>query len=391
MRDKIRLLAVSHDAFRAGAQIILLNFLRWIREREYAEVGVVLRDGGALEEEFKSVGQVWKLNSESRRKSFRDWLPFGARPGPRPCELADVLKSEYRPEVIYANTVMNGAVMPYLRSLNIPIVTHVHELDMGMRQAMSGDQFTVVDNNTDLFVVVSEAAKRNLIDNWGAPESKINLIYGFVPNIVNPERIETSLRREHRHALGIPDDAVVVGGCGTTDWRKGPDLFIQVAKYALSHCAASDVHFVWLGGEGSGPRYELLQYDLKRAGLGARVRFLGAQEDSRPFFAAIDLLALTSREDPFPLVVLEAAMFARPTVCFSGAGGISEFVDYGCGRSAPYLDVRRFAEAVVELTENLPLRNGLGQAARQRVTRFHSLDVGGRALWEVLSGMARAS
>jgi glycosyltransferase involved in cell wall biosynthesis len=391
MQDKIRLLAVSHDAFRAGAQIILLNFLRWIREREYAEVSVLLRDGGALEEEFKSLGQVWKLGSESQRKSLRDRLSFGHRQEFSPRKLADVIKSKYRPEVIYVNTVMNGPVMPYLRSLNVPIVTHVHELDMCMRQAMTGDQFTVVDNNTDLFVVVSEAAKRNLIDNWGAPESKINLIHGFVPNIVNPERIEASLRQEYRHALGIPDDAVVVGGCGTTDWRKGPDLFIQVAKYALSHSAASDVHFVWLGGESSGTRYEMLQYDVKRAGLGSRVRFLGEQGDSRPFFAAIDLLALTSREDPFPLVVLEAAMFARPTVCFSGAGGISEFVDHGCGRSAPYLDARRFAEAVVELTENPSLRKRLGHAARRRVTRFHSLNVGGGALWEVLSGMARAS
>jgi glycosyltransferase involved in cell wall biosynthesis len=99
----------------------------------------------------------------------------------------------------------------------------------------------------------------------------------------------------------------------------------------------------------------------------------------------------TSREDPFPLVVLEAAMFAKPAVCFNGAGGIPEFVDRGCGRSVPYLDVWQFAEAIVELIESPALRERLGQAARQRVTRLHSLDVGGMALWKVLSSMARAS
>jgi glycosyltransferase involved in cell wall biosynthesis len=125
--------------------------------------------------------------------------------------------------------------------------------------------------------------------------------------------------------------------------------------------------------------------------VGSSVRFLGEREDSQQLFAAIDLFALTSREDPFPLVVLEAAMFAKPTVCFSNAGGIPEFVDHGCGLSVPYLDITRFATAIEELIEDSALRERLGQAARQRVTGLHSLDVGANALWEVLSKMARVS
>ncbi len=391
MQDKVRVLAISHDAFRAGSQIILLNFLRWIRERDYAEVGVLLREGGALEGEFESVGRVWKMSPEAHRKSIRERILSRARRLIRPNKLADVFMAEYRPEVIYANTVMNAGVLPYLRTLNAPIITHVHELDMCMRQSLGRERFTVLDQNTDLFVVVSEAAKWNLINNWGVRESKIKMIYGFVPNITNPERIEADLRWKHRHTLGIPDDAIVVGGCGTTDWRKGPDLFIQVAKYVIDRNIANEVHFLWLGGDGAGARYEMLQYDIRQAGLDSRVRFLGEHEDTGKFFAAIDLLALLSREDPFPLVVLEAAMFGKPTVCFNGSGGIPEFIDHGCGLSVPYLDVWRFAAAVVELIESPLLRIRFGQAARDRVTRLHSLDVGGNALWKVLSSMARES
>ena len=32
-----------------------------------------------------------------------------------------------------------------------------------------------------------------------------------------------------REGLAIPPEAFVIGACGTTDWRKGPDLFIQLA------------------------------------------------------------------------------------------------------------------------------------------------------------------
>src|SRR4030095_4692827 len=123
MQGKIRVLAISHDAYRAGSQVILLNFLRWIREREYAEVGVLLRAGGALEREFERVGRVWKPSPEARRKSFRGWFSSCARHVAPLKKLADVLRSEYRPEVIYANTVMNGAGRAYLRSLNAHLLT----------------------------------------------------------------------------------------------------------------------------------------------------------------------------------------------------------------------------------------------------------------------------
>ena len=63
---------------------------------------------------------------------------------------------------------------------------------------------------------------------------------------------------------------------------------------------------------------------------------------------AADLLALTSREDPCPLVNMEAMESGLPVVAFDGAGGAPEVLG-DAGVCVPYLDVAAMAAAVREL------------------------------------------
>ncbi len=48
--------------------------------------------------------------------------------------------------------------------------------------------------------------------------------------------------------------------------------------------------------------------------------------DSRPYFEAMDVFFLSSREDPFPLVMLEAAHVGKPIVGVRASGGVSDFL-----------------------------------------------------------------
>ena len=47
----------------------------------------------------------------------------------------------------------------------------------------------------------------------------------------------------------------------------------------------------------------------------------GFQSDMAAWFSAADVFALTSREDPFPTVVLEAISAGLAVVAFAGSGG----------------------------------------------------------------------
>jgi glycosyltransferase involved in cell wall biosynthesis len=111
-------------------------------------------------------------------------------------------------------------------------------------------------------------------------------------------------------------------------------------------------------------------------------------QDPSEVFAAMDIFALTSREDPFPLVMLEAAARELPIVCFAQSGGGPEFVADDAGLIAPYLDADRFADHVLFLAENAELRARLGAAGDRRVREHYSVDVQAPKLQAVINEVA---
>ena len=135
----------------------------------------------------------------------------------------------------------------------------------------------------------------------------------------------------------MPEEAFIVFGCGTTDWRKGADLFVGVAN-ETNRLGLKDGYFFWIGSDTG--ELEELEAKVRKLGLEDRVFFLGEAQDARSYFAAGDVFLLTSREDPFPLVCLEAADCGLPIVCFDKAGGMPDFVQDDAGYVVPFKDTK---------------------------------------------------
>ena len=81
-----------------------------------------------------------------------------------------------------------------------------------------------------------------------------------------------------------------------------------------------------------------------RTGLAGHFHFPGRESDTDPWYAAADVYALTSREDPFPSVVMEAFDARVPVIGFASAGGFEELLLRGGGLLAPGFDVDAFAD-----------------------------------------------
>ena len=113
-------------------------------------------------------------------------------------------------------------------------------------------------------------------------------------------------------------------------------------------------------------------------------QFVGPLEQPAQLFGAMDVFALTSREDPFPLVMLEAAAAGIPLVCFAGGGGAPEFAHPDAGRVAAYLDVAGMAAAVSDLLEREEERERMGQTAAERVRTLYTVDQAGPVLVDVI-------
>jgi glycosyltransferase involved in cell wall biosynthesis len=114
------------------------------------------------------------------------------------------------------------------------------------------------------------------------------------------------------------------------------------------------------------------------------VVFTGNVVSHLPYFAQFDAFLLTSREDPFPLVVLDAASLGKPVVCFAEAGGAPELVQEDAGLVVPYLDVEAMAAAATAIVEDADLRARLGRRAREKVLERHDMGVGGAHIAEIV-------
>jgi glycosyltransferase involved in cell wall biosynthesis len=87
-------------------------------------------------------------------------------------------------------------------------------------------------------------------------------------------------------------------------------------------------------------------------------------------FREFDILLLPSREDPFPLVCLEAGLLGKPVICFEKAGGIPELLEDGGGRVVPYLDIDAMAEAVKFYHDHPEIRQADGNRLKEKAAQY---------------------
>jgi glycosyltransferase involved in cell wall biosynthesis len=393
-------LFVSHDARRTGAPGVLLNLLVWLKANTDIELHVLLRDGGPLEGDFARVSDVHRLadtlpwsrlgrlaqrvaslpDSPDDAPVFLPWLERRGRETVRSALRQSRLKrmAALGPfDLIYLNTIISAEVLEWI-PYPAPVLTHIHELmDQPEHQRWSSLNTRQVDalkQRCKRFIAVAQPVKRALVNRLGVAPEWVDVCQEFV---VARERPAAAARvKQLRRNLGIPDDALVVGGAGTCDWRKGPDLFIQLAVAARRARAGDDgnLRFVWIGGDVKELEHMRQIFDVERAGLAGRVHFVGEQQDSDPYFQLFDIFALTSRADPFPLVCLEAAMNSMPVLCFD-SGGITEFVEDDCGFVVPYADAEAMTARILELAADGELRKRLGTRAAEKVAQRNDVNI----------------
>ena len=358
-----RVLVVGHDAFRAGAQIVLLTMLQEWRAHGQCDFQLVLLGDGVLRKEFEAVCPTLVVTDHATEAHQKRALEEFCRPVP---------------DVILANTVVAGPFLPALKHLGVPIVAYIHELQKSIERWAPGPIMRATVENSDHFIAVSAPVANNLHRTHGIPADKISTLNPYIKtsHSVPPARLQ-ALRAE----LGIQPHEKIIFGCGTVDWRKGPDLFVEAALEVLKR--VHEARFFWMGGDTgdeAAARAHLLATD-------SRIRFLGERQNSRDYLDLGHAFFLSSREDPFPLVALEAADAGLPVICFAEAGGMPEFVGKTCGRTVPFEDTQAAAEALVGFLTQETLRQNTGLMAQASVRAKHDAARGSAAVFSILEGL----
>jgi glycosyltransferase involved in cell wall biosynthesis len=385
MSAKRHILFVSHSASRNGATLLLLHLLQWLRERTDYQLEVLMNGSGELVRDFRAVckTRVWRdpaVVLEAWPRRWKDAL----EPRVRSQSLKWWMTGR-RYDLVYLNTAAVSAYVPVLAKHARGFLWHIHELEYALRQAMGEQLAKNLFPMTDRFISVSKPVTDMLIQRFGIPPHKVDLIHGFVPLPKQTEREADSIRRNIRRQLGWSDDAFVVGGCGSLGWRKGTDIFLQVARELCAMRNNDSARFLWIGGGAGGDEFLRFEHDIRAFGLIDRCKIIPNTAAVADYYRAMDVFALTSREDPFPLVMLEAAACNLPILCFDRSGGGPEFVGHDAGLIAPYLDVAALASHLDRFRESPELRRTSGIAAAEKVTAHHTVDTQGPKILESIN------
>ncbi len=379
-----KILFISHSACRTGAPLMLLNFLKWVKGYSDISFEILLKFPGELEADFASLAPT-KIFFQPQKNTFFSKVrnQLGLKDSKLQKHIKHLLDYYKRSGIslIYSNTITNGEILEVLAALKCPIITHVHELEYWIHQ-LGAKNLEQVKKHTTHYIAASQAVQRNLTTTYGIPETAIDVVHSFVPipkSMPGPQ-VAARIRAE----LNIPADAFVVLGSGHETWRKGKDLFVQLAAKFRNGLHGRQVHFLWVGGWQNAEHERNILHDVRHLGVTDRVHFTGEVQNPLDYFTAGDIFAMVSREDPFPLVCLEAAALAKPILCFEGAGGMPELVEGDAGRIIPYLDTIAMAETITALAEDTELLTRLGTTAAHKVRERFDLAVGAQRATELI-------
>ena len=320
MSDKLNILCINAGNSRTGAPILFIKLLQFLKNNYAVNLTILTTTNGALIEEFKSTGKTYQWDGSFENINLFDkfyftrlckrviFKIFGVKSDTLQDKIVQEINNQ-KIELIYANSVASLSLLEEIKkriSLNCKTVLHVHELEIAINQFSNVKLLIESGKYIDHYIVVSNAVRNLLVQKFKMDENCISLIYGCV---------------DPKPKIKSKDQTVfTVCGCGTLDWRKGIDIFIQLAALFKDE---DGINFLWIGGNRDSLDYKKVMYDIDRLKL-KNITITGEVNNPLDYMASANVFVLTSREDPFPLVCLESASLGKPIICFNQAGGMPD-------------------------------------------------------------------
>ena len=360
------ILLVSHQATLTGAPRVLADLGRAAAQMGTTVVFLFVEGGNELES-YARIGHVYLLSQ------FNNNFEYAARS----------VISNHDPRVAVLNTITTTRYAETLNSLDpgIRCIGWIHELPTVINSFFGGRE-TVINAHTycEKLAFGSDYVRQQFAVEYGLDSDSLYVL----PYIWKVPILSSSAKvvdNEAMSAANIVDSSsdkntILLLGCGTAEPRKGLDIFIRVAYQVLENCKEqhrSRIKFAWYGCPPYSDNYvDFCKFDAKRLGIDEFIEFQPASNEFAERLAQATAFILTSREDPYPLVILDSMANGVPFVCFEDAGGSATIAKSGPGIAIPYGDEQLFAENINYLIDNPAKCEQLGRAGKKKVILDHN-------------------
>lgn len=213
-------------------------------------------------------------------------------------------------------------------------------------------------------VCVSQGVSDFAIREVGLPPDKVCVI----PNGVEFARFAQAQAVDWT-ACGLPRDATVLLFIGRLHPQKAPELLLEAATPWLKQ--HSSLHLVYVG---EGPLRAELERQIENRGVSSQVHLLGRRTDVAPLIKGAAMLALPSRWEGMPNVLLEAMAAGCPVIA-TEVEGSRELLSHGeNGLLCRVNSVADLGEAIGRLSASRELRLSLGERSQDIVKKHFTWE-----------------
>jgi glycosyltransferase involved in cell wall biosynthesis len=208
-----------------------------------------------------------------------------------------------------------------------------------------------------------------------------------VRGLPGPEE-RPAVRAALRAQWHIGPDAPVLAWVGEfAPWKRTEDFLATVAELRRSHPAVRGLVFGAGLAEDHQGRQAALVALANQLGVGAAVRFLGWRPDVPRGLVAADLLVLTSENEPFGRVLVEAMAAGVPVVARNG-GGVAEVLGAGTALLIEAPSVADFAAAADRLLSDRAEAARMAEAGIGRAREMFSPELAAERLAQLYGELA---
>lgn len=217
--------------------------------------------------------------------------------------------------------------------------------------ARLGAVFRPQDHLTCAGVFTPSKARADAAMALGWPSQKMKVL----PNLPTFAVPQAPVAAVDRRKLFTPATARIVLTAGRLIKSKAFDVLIDAVSNLTSV-------YIWIAGDGA-DRADIEEHAYAR-GMKPRVRFLGWQDDLRPYLAACDVFALSARQDDLPDLVIEAWSLGVPVLSTDTLGAGLLIRDHENGILVPIDNVKAMTEAIRRVLADPALASRIGASGR---------------------------
>ncbi|MGQ0679421.1 MAG: glycosyltransferase [Actinomycetota bacterium] len=256
----------------------------------------------------------------------------------------------------------------------VPVVGHLHSIWMHLGPMVPVGAGPRRRLRAEVFGAARDLIERTVVKHYVSGSRDVRELFNPLvraPITVLDQEIRLQIfdeaagglnRSELRAELGLPPSGPILVNVSRLVEGKGQRYLVQAVQILVEQ--GLDISLVLIG---DGEQRAMIESDVAAAGLGERVRLVGARRDVPRLLALADIFVFGSENEGFGLAVLEAMAAAKPVVAFQ-IPALEEFTVPGeTALLVPQGDVAGFAAAISRLLSEPDTATAMGRAGRATV------------------------